>query len=76
LTKRLQASKVVTKTTVDDVAVESLTDNSAIVLVAATTEATGAAKPDDARPPQSWHIALGLTMDGGQPKMSSIEFVE
>lgn len=76
LTKRLQASKVVTKTTVNNVAVESSTANSAIVLVAATTEATGAAKPKDARPPQSWHIALGLAIDGGQPKMSSIEFIE
>lgn len=76
LTKRLQASNVATKTIVNDVAVESSTAQSAIVLVAATTEATDAKKPDDVTQPQSWHIVLGLTMDGGQPKMSSIEFVE
>ncbi|GFG74509.1 hypothetical protein [Mycobacterium botniense] len=73
LSKRLQQSKMVTTVTVNDVAVESMTDDSAIVLVAATTQATG---PDGQLQPQPWHIALGLRRDGGQPKMSSIEFVQ
>jgi Mce-associated membrane protein len=73
LTKGLEQSRVTTTVTVNDVAVESMTDNSAIVLVAATTEAKG---PDG--PPQlrSWHLALGLRRDGGKPKMANIEFVQ
>lgn len=76
LTKRLQAKQVVTKATVNDVAIESLTDDSAVALVAATTEVTESKTPEAAQLPQSWHIVLRLTMDGGQPKMSSIEFLE
>jgi Mce-associated membrane protein len=74
LAKRLQQSQVVTTTTVNDVAVERMDDNSAIVLVAATTDAMN--HDEGPQEPQPWHIALGLTMDGGQPKMSSIEFVQ
>ncbi len=72
LTKRLQQSQVVTTATVNEVAVESMTGDSAVVLVAATT---GAKEPDGVERPQSWHIALRLTKDGGHPKISSIEFV-
>jgi Mce-associated membrane protein len=73
LTKGLEQSKVTTTVTVHDVAVESMTDNSAIVLVAATTEAKG---PDGPPQPRSWQIALGLRRDGGKPKMANIEFVQ
>lgn len=73
LTKGLQEAKVTTTVTVHDVAVESMTDNSAIVLVAATTEAKG---PEGPPQPRSWHIALGLRRDGGKPKMANIEFVQ
>lgn len=73
LTKGLEKSKVTTTVTVHDVAVESMTDSSAIVLVAATTEAKG---PDGPPQQRSWHIALGLRRDGGKPKMANIEFVQ
>jgi Mce-associated membrane protein len=73
LTKGLEQSKVTTTVTVNDVAVESMTDNSAIVLVAATTEAKA---PDGPPQPRSWHLALGLRRDGGKPKMANIEFVQ
>lgn len=73
LTKGLEQSKVTTTVTVNDVAVESMTDNSAIVLVAATTEATA---PGEQPQPRPWHIALGMRMDGGKPKMANIEFVQ
>jgi Mce-associated membrane protein len=73
LTKGLEQSKVTTTVTVNDVAVESMTDNSAIVLVAATTEAQAPGKPPQPRP---WHIAVGMRMDGGKPKMANIEFVQ
>jgi Mce-associated membrane protein len=79
LTNGLQRSQVVTTASVNDVAVESMTDNSAVVLVAATTQAKGA---DDPQPPngqpqrQTWQIILTLQRDKGQPKMSNVEFVQ
>lgn len=73
LTKGLEQAKVTTTVTVHDVAVESMTDNSATVLVAATTEAKG---PDGPPQPRSWQIALGLSKDGGQLKMANVEFVQ
>lgn len=73
MSKRLQQSKVVTTATVNDVAVESINGDSATVLVAATTAAK---QPQGAQEPQAWHIALGLSRDDGQPKISSIEFVQ
>jgi Mce-associated membrane protein len=78
LTNGLQRSKVVTTASVDDVAVESMTDNSAVVLVAAKTQAK---TPDDPQPNgqqqgQTWHIVLTLLRDKGQPKMSNVEFVQ
>jgi Mce-associated membrane protein len=73
LSQGLQRSQVVTTVTVSDVAVESMTDNSAVVLVAATTKAKEADGPQE---PRTWHIALTLQRDGGQPKMSNVEFVQ
>jgi Mce-associated membrane protein len=78
LTNGLQRSKVVTTVSVNDVAVESMTDNSAVVLVGATTQAKS---PDDPQPNdkqqlQTWHIVLTLLRDKGQPKMSNVEFVQ
>jgi Mce-associated membrane protein len=78
LTNGLQRSKVVTTVSVNDVAVESMTDNSAVVLVAATTQAKS---PDDPHPNdqqqrQTWHIVLTLLRDKGQPKMSNVEFLQ
>lgn len=79
LTEGLQRSKVVTTASVNDVAVESMTENSAVVLVAATTEAKA---PDEPQPPdsqpqrQAWQIVLTLLRDKGQPKMSNVEFVQ
>jgi Mce-associated membrane protein len=73
LIKGLEQSKVTTTVTVNDVAVESMTADSAIVLVAATTEAKG---PDGPPQSRSWHLAVGLRRDGGKPKMANIEFVQ
>ena len=78
LTNGLQRSKVVTTVSVNDVAVESMTDNSAVILVAAMTQAK---TPDDPQPNdqqqrQTWHIVLTLVRDNGQPKMSNVEFVQ
>jgi Mce-associated membrane protein len=73
LVKGAQQSKVSTKATVQSVAVESMTQNSAVVLVAATTDGT---TPDN-KPlsPASWRISLNLSRENGQIKTSEFEFV-
>jgi Mce-associated membrane protein len=78
LTNGLQRSKVVTTASVNDVAVESMTDNSAVVLVAATTQAKSPddPQPNDQQQRQTWHIVLTLVRDKGQSKMSNVEFLQ
>ena len=73
LVKGAQQSKISTKATVESVAVESMTEKSAVVLVAATTEGT---TPDNTKlPPASWRISLNLLRKNGQIKTSDFEFV-
>jgi Mce-associated membrane protein len=71
--KALEQSKVSSKGTVQAVAVQSMTEDSAIVLVAAKTEFTkpGQAKPDS----RSSRLVVSVQRDGGQLKISRIEFV-
>jgi Mce-associated membrane protein len=72
--KNAQDAKVTTKATVDDVAVESMTDNSAAVLVVAKSDTTN---PDKSkRPPVSWRLSVDIKRDGGQLKMSKVDFVQ
>ncbi|MBP1823309.1 hypothetical protein [Mycobacterium sp. OAE908] len=66
-------SKVVTHATVKATAVESMTDSSAVVLVAATSEVTNAAGAKDQ--PREWRLAVTMTRDAGQLKISKVEFV-
>jgi Mce-associated membrane protein len=69
-----QKAKVTTKATVQDAAVESLTDNSAVVLVVAQSDTTN---PDKSkRPPVFWRLSITIDRDGGQPKMSKFDFVQ
>ena len=71
--KALEQSKVVSKGAVHSVAVESMTDDSAVVLVAAKSEFT---KPGQAKPEsRSLRLVVSLQRDGGQLKVSRIEFV-
>jgi Mce-associated membrane protein len=73
LVKGAQQSKVSITVTVQSVAVESMTENSAVVLVAATSEGTA---PDSTKlPPASWRIGLTLLRENGQVKTSEFEFV-
>ncbi len=73
LVKTVEQSKVSTTAAVQAVAVESMTKDSAVVLVAAKSELT---KPDQAKPEsRSWRIVVNLQRDGGQLKMSKVEFV-
>jgi Mce-associated membrane protein len=71
--KALEQSKVSSKGTVQAVAVQSMTEDSAIVLVAVKTEFTkaGQAKPDS----RSSRLVVSVQRDGGQLKISRIEFV-
>jgi Mce-associated membrane protein len=73
LVKALEKSKVTTEVTVDSVAVESMTDDSAVVLVAAQTAASNA--DDERKAPQRFRVAITLTRDDGQPKVSDVEFI-
>jgi Mce-associated membrane protein len=72
--KNAQDAKVTTKATVEDVAVESMTDNSAVVLVVAKSDTIN---PDNSkRPPVFWRISVNIDRDGGQLKMSKLDFVQ
>ncbi|WP_422750150.1 hypothetical protein ACN27E_00665 [Mycobacterium sp. WMMD1722] len=68
-----QQSKVVTEVTVNSTAVKQMTDDTAVVLVSATSRVTNAtgARQD----PRSWRLAVDLERDGDQIKMSKVEFV-
>jgi Mce-associated membrane protein len=74
-TKVVEESKVVEQGAVQAVAVDlnSMTSDSAVVLVASKSEVTNAAgaKQD----PRSFRLIVTLSRDGGQLKMSKVEFV-
>jgi Mce-associated membrane protein len=73
-TKVVEQSKVVSQGGVEAAAVnlDTMTDNSAVVLVASTSEVTNAAgaKQD----PRSYRLIVTVTRDGGQLKISKVEF--
>jgi Mce-associated membrane protein len=73
IVKKAEDTKVGSKVTVEGVAVESLSDNSGVVLVAAKTDPTG---PDNAKPPPAlFRLAVNMDRDGGQLKMSKVDFL-
>ena len=72
LVKALQDAKVVTEVSVTGVAVESMTANSAVVLVAATSQ-RGDPDPQK-RDPRTWRAVVTVTRDSGQFKISQIDF--
>lgn len=69
----VEQSKVVTQGTVNAAAVQSIDGNSALVLVAATSRITNAAGAKDE--PRNWRLKVTVTDEGGQYKMSKLEFV-
>jgi Mce-associated membrane protein len=71
--KVVQDSKVVTEATVNATAVQSMTPDSAVVLVAATSRVTNSAGAQ--KDPRAWRLSVTVTKDGGQIKMSKAEFV-
>jgi Mce-associated membrane protein len=74
-TKVVEQSKVVSQGSVQSAAVEldSMTADSAVVLVASTSEVTNAAgaKQD----PRNYRLIVTVARDGGQLKISKVEFV-
>lgn len=66
-------SKAVTETNVTATAVESMTDDTATVLVAATSRVTNAAAAN--QEPRAWRLSVNLARDGGQMKLAKVEFV-
>ncbi|MGB5795819.1 MAG: hypothetical protein WBH51_08485 [Mycolicibacter algericus] len=66
-------AKVTTKATVNAAAVESMTPDSAVVLVAASSTVSNAAGAEDA--PRRWRLTVDLQREGDQIKMSKVEFV-
>ena len=71
--KVAQDSKVITEVTVNTAAVESMTNDTAVVLVSASSRVTNAAGAK--QEPRSWRLSVNLQRDGGQIKMAKVEFV-
>lgn len=73
IVKKAEDTKVGSKVTIEGVAVQSLSDNSGVVLVAAKTAPFG---PDNVKPPPAlFRLSVNLDRDGGQLKMSRVEFL-
>jgi len=73
--KALQAEKILTTATVNDAAVDSMTADSAVVLVSATSQRQGREAPKDQQQPRVWRLVLTLEREDGQIKMSGVEFI-
>ncbi|MGB8407046.1 MAG: hypothetical protein WCE30_23595 [Mycobacterium sp.] len=71
--KVAESSKSVTEATVTATAVQAMTQDTATVLVAATTKVTNAASKD--QQPRSWRWSVDVARDGGQIKLAKVEFV-
>jgi Mce-associated membrane protein len=72
-TTGIEQSKVVTTARVNGTAVQSMTADSATVLVAATSEVTNAAGA--LHEPRAWRLIVTVKRDGGRLKMSRVEFI-
>lgn len=73
LAKAVERSKVSTTVAVKAVSVQSMSQDSAVVLVAARADASGPGK--DKPPPRPWRIVMTLQRDGGQLKMANVEML-
>lgn len=72
-TSVIQQSQVATAGTVNSAAVESMTEDSAVVLVAATSQVTNSAGAQGE--PRAWRLSVTVTREGDTIKMSKVEFV-
>jgi Mce-associated membrane protein len=67
-------SKAVTEGTVHAAALESLNDDSAVVLVSATSQVTNSPPGKDV-PPLMWRLRVTVAQVGAQYKLSKVEYV-
>lgn len=72
-TRVAKDAKVTTKATATAAAVESMTSDSAVVLVSASSTVTNAAGAEES--PRRWRLTVDLRREGDQIKMSKVEFV-
>ncbi|BBY02640.1 hypothetical protein ACKUT9_16420 [Mycobacterium seoulense] len=74
MVKKAEDTKVGSTVTVEAVAVESVSDTSGVVLVAAKTVAIG---PDNAKPPPAlFRLSVNMDRERGQLKMSKVDFLQ
>lgn len=74
MVKKAEGTKIGAKVSVEAAGVESLGDNSGVVLVAARTDPIG---PDSAKPPPAlFRLSVTITRDGGKLKMSEVDYLE
>ena len=73
--KALKDEKIITKATVNDAAVESVTGDSAVVLISATSQREGPKAPKDQQQPRLWRVVVTLEREDGHIKMSGVDFV-
>jgi Mce-associated membrane protein len=74
MAKNLQDAQVTTKATVQDAAVESMTDNSAVLLVVVKSDTVNADKSP--RPTGFWRLSVSIDRDGDRLKISKLDFVQ
>ncbi len=72
--KNAQEAQVTTKATVQDVAVESMAGNSAVVLVVAKSDTLNSDK--SVRPSVFWRLSVNIDRDGDRLKISKLDFVQ
>ncbi|HNM83479.1 MAG TPA: hypothetical protein PKI77_03055 [Mycobacterium sp.] len=73
LVKALQEGKILTEVDVKSVALQSMTNESAVVLVSAVSQ-RGDPKATD-RDPRTWRAVVTVNREGDQIKVSNLEFV-
>ncbi|MGI5219959.1 hypothetical protein [Nocardia sp. CA-290969] len=72
-TKVVEQSAVATQGEITAAAVESMTDESAVVLVSAVSRVTNSAGAQ--QEPRVWRLSVTVTREGSELKMSKVEFV-
>lgn len=72
-TKVVEQSKVATQGEITAAAVESMTDESAVVLVSAVSRVTNTAGAQ--QEPRVWRLSVTVTRENSELKMSKVEFV-
>lgn len=71
--KLAQDAKVVTEAKVTAAAVDSMSDDKAMVLVAVNTQVTNTTGAN--KQPRPWRVAVDMVREGDQIKLSKVEFV-